>query len=86
MGLPRDPVSVRGAMDIIPPQPEGSHVYWPAGMTAGDDEDDVARALHRMKGLKRGRSSSWDVRFPNDRFVKDEAVTLEQMREAGAIG
>ena len=84
IGMPRDLVLVGGAVDDHP-QPEGSHVYWPTGVVAGDDEDEVGRSLHRMKGKRRGASSSWDVRFPHDRFVRDTGVTLEEMREQGAL-
>lgn len=62
-------------------QPEGSHVNWPHGVgfpTGPDDgviSDEFLASLHRING----------VRLPNDEFVRDEAVTLEEMQRAGAV-
>ena len=61
---------------------EHSHVRWPRGLgfpvaaTADDGtvSDRFFAALHRIK-----------VRLPNDDFVSDEAVTLEEMRAKGAV-
>lgn len=65
---------------------EGSHVHWPSGYDDVDDSnDDAIENINRMRGKARGKSGMWEVRFPNDRYVADEAVTLEQMREAGAV-
>lgn len=66
-------------------QPEGSHVHWPRGYDEVSSADDAAMAnIHRMSG-DTGPSSSWSVRLPNDRFVRSEAVTLEEMRAEGAV-
>ena len=64
-------------------QPEGSHVHWPQGLMGGGTED--LAGVHRMKGKRRGRSSNWDVRMPNDSYVRSEGVTLEEMRRDGAV-
>jgi hypothetical protein len=72
-------------MEPNPSQSEGSHVHWPIGYDEADDDGESGENLHRMKGLRPGASSSWSPRFPNDRFVNDFAVTLEEMREAGAV-
>ena len=66
-------------------QSEGSHVHWQQGYDQADDGTEAAEAIHRMRGATRKRSSSWDVRFQNDEYVRDEAVTLEQMRREGAV-
>lgn len=67
-------------------QPEGSHVHWLASYDDVDEANDGAVAnLHRMRGTKRGVSSAWTVRLPNDDFVGDEAVTLEEMQARGAL-
>jgi len=64
----------------------GSHVNWPTGYDEADDDGtEFSENIHRMKGARRGASSSWEVRFPNDKFVASEAVTLEHMRELGAL-
>lgn len=61
-------------------QAEGSHVDWPeetifpTGPESGEEGEEAFAAIHRIK----------DVRLPNDRFV-GEAVTLEEMRDAGAV-
>ncbi len=55
------------------------------GVVGGTEDDDVSMTMHRMKGIRRGASSNWDVRLPNDKFVRYEGVTLEEMREAGAV-
>ena len=67
------------------PQPEGSHVHWPISLVGGDYDDEIGLSIHRMKGSHPGASSTWDVRFPNDDWVGDYGVTLEEMQEAGAI-
>ena len=67
-------------------QSAGSHVHWPYGYDEVDvTNDEVSLGIHAMKGTARGKSSSWDIRFPNDKFVASEAVTLEHMRELGAL-
>jgi hypothetical protein len=71
--------------DDIPPQLEGSHVHWPNGLVGGDYDDEIELSIHRMKGTRRGASSSWSVRLPNDKWVSEEAVTLEDMQRAGAL-
>ena len=69
-----------------PTQPEGSHVHWPPGYDEADvDGTEYGESVHRMRGTGRKRSSSWDVRFPNDEYVLNEAVTLEEMRRDGAV-
>lgn len=61
-------------------QAEGSHVDWPeeaafpVGPGSGTEGEEVFSTMHRIK----------PVRLPNDRFV-GEAVTLEEMRDAGAV-
>ena len=67
------------------PQSEGSHVHWPLGLVGGDYGDEISDSVHRMKGKRRGRSSKWDVRLPNDEYVRSEGVTLEEMRRDGAV-
>lgn len=73
-------------------QPEGSHVHWPRGYEDVDSWTEThhadllpANSIHHMSGSKRGASSSWSIRFPNDKFVQDEASTLEEMRLKGAV-
>ena len=62
-------------------QPEGSHVHWPSGLgfptAPGDDgvDAEIFAALHRIS----------DVRFPNDDYVGSYGVTLEEMRNDGAV-
>lgn len=69
------------------PQSEGSHVHWPPGYNdvSSTEDTELARSIHRMKGKSRGRSSHWDVRLPNDEYVRSEGVTLEEMRRDGAV-
>ena len=63
-------------------RPQHSHVKWPRGLgfpaSATADDGTVSErffaALHRIK-----------VRLPNDDFVSDEAVTLEEMKRQGAL-
>ena len=70
-------------MDDCPAQLHGSHVHWPPGYDDADQEGtDFGAAVHRMKGCRRGASSSWTPRFPNDRFVQEFGVTLEEMQRA----
>lgn len=67
-------------------QPEGSHVHWPLGYDDADDTgSEYAEAIHRMKGRGRGKSSSWNMRLPNDKFVNAFGTTLEEMKAAGAV-
>ena len=67
-------------------QPEGSHVHWPPGYDEADEMGtEFGENIHRMKGEARNRSSSWSVRFPNDKFVSDQAVTLDDMKREGAV-
>lgn len=67
-------------------QSGGSHVHWPVGYDEANEEGTKeSESIHRMNGTRRGASSSWNIRFPNDRFVADEAVTLDHMRELGAL-
>ena len=56
---------------------EHSRVHWEPGYDLIEEGTELFYAIHRIPVDQ--------IRLPNDGWVRDEAVTLEEMRSAGAL-